>query len=83
LYYEHGRSEGLRSNREFSATASEGLARILHMKPRPGDMVVLKAIPRRMLRERAGLANAGQNGKHLGRLLSAALLPIRFLEPPG
>jgi hypothetical protein len=82
LYYEHGRSEGLRSNREFSATASEGLARILHTKPRPGDMVVLKAIPRRMLRERAGLANAGQNG-NLGRLLSAALLPIRFLEPPG
>jgi len=45
------------------------------MKLRLGDMVVLKAILRRMLRERPGLANAGQNGKHLGRLLSAALLP--------
>lgn len=34
-------------------------------------MVVLKAIARGMLRERvrAGLANAGQNCKHLGRLL--------------
>lgn len=48
-------------------------------------MVVLKAIARGMLRERvrAGLANAGQNCKHLGRLLPPALLPIRFLQPPG